>query len=443
MTAPEAGWRRRIAAARRRRRAAAAVAVLAAAAGLGTAIGAGVGIGVGAGAGTSDAAAPQVPSPAVALPGAGAQRRTPPAPAPERAVTLLAAGDVLIHTPVTGSATTRAGIDYSPLLDGTEAWVRGADLALCHLETPVAPAGEAPSGYPAFGVPAEIVRDLAELGWDGCSTASNHALDRGMPGVVATLDALDAAGLGHAGTARDAAEAAVAQRYDLRRGGRTVRVAHLSATEQLNGFTPPAGAPWAVGRLDGDALVAAARAARADGADVVVVSVHAGTEYASAPTPHQREVAALLAASGQVDLVVGHHAHVPQPIERLPGGPGGAGMWVAYGLGNHLSNQDAACCVAATSDGVLLVADVRWRGSQPPRVAAVGWAATTVDRAAGHRVRVLAADGTVEPPAAGTLDARDLRTRHDRVRAAVGPGAPERTAPPTPTGPGPVVVPRP
>jgi poly-gamma-glutamate synthesis protein (capsule biosynthesis protein) len=290
-----------------------------------------------------------------------------------------------------------------------------------------------------FGAPGQIARDLAEQGWDGCSTASNHALDRGMAGVTATLDALDAARLGHVGTARDAAEAAAVQRYDLERGGRTVQVAHLSATEQLNGFTPPAGAPWAVQQLDVDALVAAARGARADGADVVVVSVHAGTEYTSAPTEAQRRVAAALAASGQVDLVIGHHAHVPQPIERLPGGPAGTGMWVAYGLGNHLSNQDGACCAAATAGGVLLLADVRWQGAQAPRVAEVGWAATTVDREAGHRLRVLSG-GDRSP--AGTLGAGELRARHDRVRAAVGPSAPERTAPPVPSGPGPVVVPR-
>jgi poly-gamma-glutamate synthesis protein (capsule biosynthesis protein) len=432
MTSLEGGWRRRRAAARRRRRTAAAVAVLA--------VAAGVGVGAGAGLGRWRTGAQEAPTPAVTVPAAVvAQRQAPPAPAPEAVVTLLAAGDVLLHGPVNDSATTAAGIDYSPLLAGTDAWVRGADLALCHLEVPVAPPGQAPSGYPVFGAPGQIARDLAEQGWDGCSTASNHALDRGMPGVTATLDALDAARLGHAGTARDAAEAAAVQRYDLERGGRTVQVAHLSATEQLNGFAPPADAPWAVQQLDADALVAAARGARADGADVVVVSVHAGTEYTSTPTEAQRRVAAALAASGQVDLVIGHHAHVPQPIERLPGGPGGTGMWVAYGLGNHLSNQDGACCAVATAGGVLLLADVRWQGVQAPRVADVGWAATTVDREAGHRLRVLSG-GDRSP--AGTLGAGELRARHDRVRAAVGASAPERTAPPVPSGPGPVVVPR-
>lgn len=404
------------------------------------AVAAGAGVGAGAGLGRWRAGGQRAPVPAVTVPAAVvAQRQAPPAPAPEQVVTLLAAGDVLLHDPVNDSATTAAGVDYSPLLAGTDAWVRGADLALCHLEVPLAPPGEAPSGYPVFGAPGEIVRDLAEQGWDGCSTASNHTLDRGMAGVAATLDAFDAAGLGHAGTARDAAEAAAVQRYDLERGGRTVHVAHLSATEQLNGFTPPADAPWAVQQLDVDALVTAAEGARAGGAHLVVVSVHAGTEYTAAPTAAQRRVAAALAASGQVDLVIGHHAHVPQPIERLPGGPGGAGMWVAHGLGNHLSNQDAACCAAATAGGVLLLADVRWQGGQAPRVADVGWAATTVDREAGHRLRVLSGgDGS----AAGTLGADELRARHDRVRAAVGPAAAERTAPPTPSGPAPVVVPR-
>ncbi|QAY64699.1 CapA family protein [Xylanimonas allomyrinae] len=384
---------------------------------------------------------PTVPAAERPTPATPATSATPAPPPPEPAVfTLVAAGDVLLHAPVTQSATHGGVLDYSDLLSGLDPWVQGADLALCHFETPVAPPGERVTTYPMFGVPAQIVTDLAEQGWDGCSTASNHSIDRGWPGIVATLDAFDAAGLGHAGTARSAAEADAPQLYRLERADRTLTVAHLSVTYGLNGLTLPAAAPWAVELVDVETTVARAAAARAAGADLVVVSLHDGVEYRAEPTDEQRVVAQALAASGVVDLVLGHHAHVPQPVVRLDGGPDGSGMWVAYGLGNLVSNQSAGCCTAASSSGVLLTATVVAQPGQPARVTGVEWTPITVDRAAGHRVRALP-DAEADP-SAGTLAPAELAARAQRVRDVVGEQAPERTAPPEPTGPAPVVVPR-
>ncbi|MDT0165571.1 CapA family protein [Actinotalea sp. AC32] len=384
------------------------------------------------GAPTEDAPAPAPTTPAPT-----------PTPTPEPFdLTLVAAGDVLPHQPVLRSASASgAGYDFSPLLDPMNPWVGGADLALCHLEVPIAPDGTAPSGYPVFGAPVELARDLREAGWDGCSTASNHSLDRGRAGVVATLDALDAAGLGHVGTARTTQEADAPQVYELVRGDRTVRVAHLAATYGTNGLPIPADAPFSVRLIDTAQLVEAATRARAAGADVVVASVHCCIEYVSEPTDEQIRIATELAASGVVDLLIGHHAHVPQPVELLAGGPRGEGMWVAHGLGNMLSNQDAACCSARTDSGLLLSATFTVPPDGPPTVSAVGWTALTVDRAGGHRVHPLPSTGT--GAALGTLDPEALAARHARVAEVVGQAAPERLSPPTPTGDAPVVVPRP
>ncbi|AEG44007.1 poly-gamma-glutamate synthesis protein (capsule biosynthesis protein) [Isoptericola variabilis J7] len=391
---------------------------------------------------TACSGAPVVAPTVTTTPVVTVAKAAPPAPAPPATFTVLAAGDVLPHTPVLQSAgTAGGGTDFSPLLAGLEAWVTGADLALCHLEVPVAPPGTRPSGYPTFGAPDTLVRDLAEQGWEGCSTASNHSLDRGLAGVVATLDALDAAGLGHVGTARSAEEQARPQLYELARGTRPVTVAHLSATYGTNGLPVPADAPWAVDLIDAAELVRDATAARDAGADLVLVSLHAGVEYTEDLTDQQADVTAELAASGVVDLVIGHHAHVPQRVERLDGGPDGAGMWVAFGLGNMLSNQSAECCDARTSNGVLLTATVeRPRPAAPARVVDVTWTATTVDRAAGHRLRAL--PDALADPTAGTLDRDELMRREQRVRDAVGTQATERTEPPRPTGEPPAVVPR-
>src|SRR5437867_6222430 len=96
--------------------------------------------------------------------------------------------------------------DYSDLLAGVRPVIDQADLAICHLETPIAPASGPFKGYPQFSVPPEIAPALAGIGYDTCSTASNHTLDQGAKGVTTTLDTLDAAGIKHTGSARSARE---------------------------------------------------------------------------------------------------------------------------------------------------------------------------------------------------------------------------------------------
>lgn len=361
-----------------------------------------------------------------------------PTPVPDAEFTIVAAGDVLTHQPVNISARSDDGYDFGPLLEPVRPWVDGADLALCHLEVPVAPEGTAPSGYPLFGAPRQIVADLAAQGWDGCSTASNHSVDRGMAGVVATLEAMDEAGLGHVGTARSELEGRSPQFYRLQQGPHTVRVAHLAVTYGTNGMPVPEA--WAVSLIDTDRIVADARAARAAGADIVAVSVHCCVEYTTTPTDEQVQIATDLAASGVVDLIIGHHAHVPQPIELLPGGPDGTGMWVAYGLGNFLSNQHTECCAPGADTGVLMTATVRASVDAPPRVIGVEWTGVTVDRAGGHRVHAIPdvlADGV------GQLSGAELERRQARLVDVVDGPAPERTSPPSPAGAPVVALPRP
>lgn len=302
----------------------------------------------------TDTPAPPTPTP------------TPTAtPPPDATFTLLAAGDVLPHGSVIRSAQTPAGFDFGPLLEPLDPWVRGADLALCHLEVPIAPDGSAPSGYPTFGAPPELADALRAQGWDGCSTASNHSLDRGRAGLVATLDTLDAAGLGHVGTARTAAEGAAAQLYRLERAGQTVTVGHVAGTYGLNGQPVPSDAPWSVTLLDPAVLIAQATAARAAGADVVVASVHCCVEYVTAPSPEQVDVARTLADSGVVDLVMGHHAHVPQPVARLEGVRGERACGSSTG--------SATCCPTRTPSAAR---PRRRRGWSGPR----RWSSRPTDR---------------------------------------------------------------
>jgi poly-gamma-glutamate capsule biosynthesis protein CapA/YwtB (metallophosphatase superfamily) len=284
----------------------------------------------------------------------------PPTPGPSRAAavaasfTLVATGDVLVHQDrslVAGAAAagrrTGRGYDFTDVLAPVAPIIRDADVAVCHLETPLAPPDGPFRGYPSFSVQPQIVDALAGAGYDTCSTASNHSLDAGLDGVVRTLDDLDAAGIRHAGTARSAAEAGTPNVLDVH----GITVAQVAATFGTNGVPIPRGADWAVtvfdpARPDVSRILAAAARARRAGADVVVASVHCCVEYVHDETTAQRAIARALLASPDVDLVLGHHAHVVQPFERI------GGKWVAYGLGNHLA-QHSPPRPEGTEDSVI------------------------------------------------------------------------------------------
>jgi len=325
-------------------------------------------------------------------------------------VTIAVTGDILPHLPVQAAARRADGTyDFRPLLRGVHGPIRAADLALCHLEVPLTRDRAGLSGYPVFGAPDELADDLADVGYDGCSVASNHALDRGVAGVGATLRALDGAGVGHAGTARSRREARRPPVYRVR--GR--RIAHLSYTYGLNGAVVPADRPWTVNVIDPRRILRDARRVRRRGVDLVLVSLHWGTEYVTTPTAAQRRLAGRLLASSAVDALVGHHAHVVQPVTRR------RGKVVVYGLGNLLSNQSVACCRAATQDGVVVRLAVRERGDGALRIRDVAYVPTMVRH---PQRRVVAVRRALRRGASGTYAAQ-LRASLRRTRRAIGGGA--------------------
>lgn len=259
--------------------------------------------------------------------------------------TIALGGDILIHENVTAAAARAGAVtgrpyDFGALLSPLAPVLDDVDLALCHLEVPLT--GPPFEGYPLFRAPLQLAEGIRDVGYDGCSTASNHSLDAGHDGVVSTLVALEAAGLGHVGTARTPTEDVTPRVYDLDGVG----VGHLSYTFGLTSGPVPEDAPWSVDVIDVETIARDAAATRAAGADIVVVSVHWGTEYEHRPDAFQTSTASALAAVDDVDLVVGHHAHVVQPIAMVDG------TWVAYGLGNQLSGQ----LTLTRRDGLTVVA---------------------------------------------------------------------------------------
>jgi hypothetical protein len=272
---------------------------------------------------------------------------------------IAVSGDLLIHGPVSAQALVYGGgerYEFRPMLRRLRRIVRRADLGICHLEQPLT-AG-VPSGEPVFRAPQGLAGAIAWTGWDACSTASNHSLDGGIEGIDFTLKRLDRVGVRHSGTNSSPTAPRAAM---LKAKG--IEVALLAYTDLIPGLTPPEEG-WRLNMAEPERILADAREARRDGADVVIVSLHWGIEYQHEPSEFQRRVARRLTVSPDVMALIGQHVHVVQPVRRVNGKP------VVYGEGNLLSNQTAACCPPESQDGMVVLLDIRAgpEGVEVPRV---------------------------------------------------------------------------
>lgn len=314
-------------------------------------------------------------------------------------LTVAASGDLLVHAPIYQRAKALGGgrrYEFRPLLRYVQPILRSADLALCHLETPMGPGP--PHGYPRFNTPKGLARAVKATGWDACSTASNHSLDGGRRALASTLRTLDAHGIRHTGTFGSRA----ARERTLLLKVKGVDVAFLSYTETTNGIPLPFA--WSVNLASAARILADARAARRRGAKVVIVNLHWGSEYQRAPSRFQKRLARALTASKAVTAIVGQHVHVVQPIRSVHG------KLVVFGEGNLLSNQSSP---PATQDGLVALLEIEVAGARS-RVRAIRYVPVWVRRS----------DYTVIPVGVGLrrrlADPATLRASWRRTVAAAG-----------------------
>lgn len=332
--------------------------------------------------------------------------------------TLSVSGDLLIHSPVYARAASLAGgqgYEFAPLFKQVRPYVKGADLAVCHVETPMG-AGP-PQGFPIFNSPPELARAIAQTGWEACDTASNHSLDQGQEGINTTLAALNRAGIEHTGSYASKAQS----RKILMLGVKGVRVAYLAYTTDTNGIPLPE--PWSLDVVEKpERILADARAARKRGADAVIVNIHWGIdltpEYVGEPSSNQRAFVKPLLRARAITAVVGQGPHVVQAIDREDG------KFVVFSEGNLVSNQGSDAGLAAESqDGFIGLLDVVVDGDGA-RVERVRYVPTWVQHP----------DYTVLPvgPAlqAGEADAATLQASYERTVGTAGRGREIEPEPP-------------
>ena len=259
------------------------------------------------------------------------QEKAAPEPVIHR-LTLVAVGDNLFHD-VLFRPNDDGYFDFLPYYIPIKPLIRPADIAFVNQETVFAGPDAGFSSWPLFNTPVEAGLALIETGFNVVNHANNHAMDMGEAGAVHTLDFWDEhpqitmIGLYRSQKARD--------RPNIRKVN-NIRVGFLSYTYGLNGMPLPRNRPYMVPLIDTAAMEREIAALRPL-VDFLVVSMHWGYEYAFTPNAEQKQLAEFMARL-DVDLIIGHHPHVLQPMEFLPRAGGGETL-VVYSLGNFLSAQ--------------------------------------------------------------------------------------------------------
>ncbi len=255
----------------------------------------------------------------------------------DNSVTLVMVGDMLMHMPVNRSGIKADGdIDFSHLFTYTQRTISEADIAIVNQEVILGGADLGISGYPMFNTYYEVGDALADAGFDVVLHATNHAVDRGKEGLVNCMsyweeEHPEIAYLGIQDTQEERDTVYVTEQNGI-------KIAILNYTYGLNGLPLPEGMPYAVNLMDKEQMAKDIAKAK-ELSDFVVVCPHWGTEYVLKASSYQKDCAQFFLENG-VDLVIGTHPHVIEPVEMLSDEEGNE-MLVYYSLGNYVNSTSS------------------------------------------------------------------------------------------------------
>lgn len=249
-------------------------------------------------------------------------------------IDLIMVGDILLHTPIEEYSKQADGTyDYSAIFTNQKEDISDADLSLVNQEVIIGGEDLGISGYPAFNCSYNLANNLESTGFNVVLHATNHALDKGKKGVVNCLNNwktnhpnMTVLGINDSKEASD-------NIYVYEKDG--MKIAILNYTYGTNGIPLPSDMPYAVNMLEEDKVVADIAKAK-EISDFVVVCPHWGTEYLLGTDSMQKKWTKIFMDNG-VDLVIGTHPHVIEPIEMLTDETTGHQMLVYYSLGNFVN----------------------------------------------------------------------------------------------------------
>ncbi len=261
----------------------------------------------------------------------------PPAP---RSVSLLCAGDNLLHINIIKQAKARggndpSGYDFRPAYKRTADMIAAADLAILNQETIVTDKFE-PSNYPLFCSPEALGDQMVEMGFDVMSIANNHLLDKGESGLIASLDywKTEHPDIPVYGACIKGEEKIPV--LDVN----GITFAFVGFMEHTNGLKLPKDTKCKITYLSETEEVERQVRAADELADVVVVSAHYGIEVSNTVTEQQLKITRNLVDWG-ADVVIGTQPHTVQPMEYV-NKPDGGQAFVFYCLGNYISSMTSS-----------------------------------------------------------------------------------------------------
>ena len=253
-----------------------------------------------------------------------------PALAPAHDLTIVAVGDNLYHEVMFRDGEEG---DYETVYSGIRNLTEKADIAFINQETLLAGEDLGLSGYPLFNSPQKLGQAVAAIGFNVVNHATNHIMDKGEAGVFRTMDFWDAL---HEVTVLGIHPSEEVRNLPKLVEKNNITLGFLSYTYGTNGIGIPEDKPYLVSLIDTEIMAGEIDALRPL-CDFLVVSMHWGDEYQFEINENQETLSCFL-AEHQVDLVLGHHPHVIQPIEYILR-PDGKFMLCYYSLGNFISAQ--------------------------------------------------------------------------------------------------------
>ena len=245
---------------------------------------------------------------------------------------LVMVGDALIHYGVYRDAkTSDGGYDFKPMLENMKPIISQYDLAYYNQETILGGTELGLSSYPMFNSPYEVGDAFIDCGFDLVSLATNHTMDKGEKGVLSSVSYWK----NHPDIITSGQWSSEEERNEVRiyeKNG--IKYAFFSYTMWNNGLNTPAGKSYLSNEYSEEKAKADIEKVR-DKVDVVIVAMHWGTEYSLGVSSAQAHEADYLSSLG-VDLIIGAHPHVVEPVEYINDGK----TFVIYSLGNFISDQD-------------------------------------------------------------------------------------------------------
>lgn len=256
---------------------------------------------------------------------------------PRKTARIRAVGDLMASRHQLKLAKRSGGkYDYAPQFQFVKDALANADFTIGNLETPVNPNSKyTESDFPNFNTPPEYLDTLVDCGVDFVSLANNHMNDNNFEGLAATIQQVEKHGILHAGAyanADDLNKATVAEVNGI-------RIGFLSYTTVIN-RKPKSKYAKSIATPSNRNIIDDVQALRDQNADIIICMMHWGIEKDTQPSASQKKLAEAILAAG-VDIIIGHHPHVLQPVEVKTIERDGESrkVMVAWSLGNFIGNM--------------------------------------------------------------------------------------------------------